>query len=136
LAPNFSQLKVTTSFPGLQKWVVTDLPPLKESRPEIPKLRLKEVRELAPKIILSLPSCFICGVIAPLNLEKLDLAPPGESDGLLQDTNRSLTISQVLVEINRAMVDVLEYFRLVGNLETPPELGYMEDIVKIRQLFG
>jgi hypothetical protein len=83
--------------------------PLKESRPEIPKLRLKEIRELAPKIILSLPSCFIFRVIAPLNLEKLDLAPPGESDGFLQDTNRSLTISQVMVEINRAMVDVLEY---------------------------
>jgi hypothetical protein len=134
LAPNFTQLKITTSFPGLQKWVVTDLPPLKESRPEIPKLRLKEVRELAPKIILSLPSCFILGVIAPLNLEKFDLAPPGESDGFHQDTNRSLTIGQVMVEINRATVDVLEYFGLVGNLETPPELGYMEDIVKIRQL--
>jgi hypothetical protein len=131
LAPNFTQLKITTSFPGLQRWVVTDLPPLKESRPKIPKLRLKEVRELAPKIILSLPSCFILGVIAPLDLEKLDLAPTGESDGFLQDTNRSLTIGQVMVEINRAMVDVLEYFRLVGNLETPPELGYMEDIVKI-----
>jgi hypothetical protein len=57
-----------------------------------------------------------------LDLEKLDLAPPGESDGFLQDTNRSLTIGQVMVEINRAMVDVLEHFGLVGNLETPPEL--------------
>jgi hypothetical protein len=45
-------------------------------------------------------------------------------------------IGQVMVEINRAMVDVLEYFGLVRNLETPPELGYMEDIVKIRQLLG
>jgi hypothetical protein len=53
-------------------------------------------------------------VIAPLDLEKLDLAPPGESDGFLQDTNRSLTIGQVMVEINRAMVDVLEHFGLVG----------------------
>jgi hypothetical protein len=68
LAPNFTQLKFTTGFSGLQKWVVTDLPPLKESRPEIPKLRLKEITELAPKIILSLPSWFILGVIAPLNL--------------------------------------------------------------------
>jgi hypothetical protein len=41
-----------------------------------------------------------------------------------------------MVEINRAMVNVFEHFRLVGNLETPPELGYMEDIVKVRQLLG
>jgi hypothetical protein len=102
----------------LQKWVVIDLPPLKESRPEIPKLSLKELRELAPKIILSLPSCFIFRVIAPLNLEELDLAPPGESDGFFQDTNRSLTIGQVMVEINRVMVDVLKHFGLVRNLET------------------
>jgi hypothetical protein len=126
----------TTSSPGLQKWVVTDLPPLKESRPEIPKLRLKEIRKFAPKIFLSLPSCFILRVIAPLNLEKLNLAPSGESDVFLQDTNRSLTIGQVMVEINRAMVDVLVHFRLIGNLETPPELGYMKDTVKIRQLLG
>jgi hypothetical protein len=93
-------------------------------------------QELARKIILSLPSCFILGVVASLNLEKLDLVPPGELDGFLQDTNRSLTIGQVMIEINRAMVDVIEHFGLVGDLETSPELGYMEDIVKIRQLTG
>jgi hypothetical protein len=41
-----------------------------------------------------------------------------------------------MLEINRAMVDVLEHFGLVENLETPPKLRYMEDIVKIRQLLG
>jgi hypothetical protein len=85
--PQFYQILL-----GLQKWVVADLPPLKESCPEIRKLRLKEIRELAPKIILSLPSCFIFRVIAPLDLEKLDLAPSGESDGFFQDMNWSLTI--------------------------------------------
>jgi hypothetical protein len=41
-----------------------------------------------------------------------------------------------MVEINRVMVDVLEHFGLVRDLETPPQLGYMEDIMKIRQLMG
>jgi hypothetical protein len=76
----------------LQKWVVTDLPPLKESHPEIAKLRLKKIRKLAPKIILSLPNCFVFRVVAPLDLEKLDLAPQGELGGFFQDTNQSLTI--------------------------------------------
>jgi hypothetical protein len=31
------------------------------------------------------------------------------------------------------VVDVLEYFRLVGYLEAFPELGDMEDIMKLRQ---
>jgi hypothetical protein len=135
LAPNFTHL-THHKFSRFIKVGCYRPPPSKESRPEIPKLRLKEIMKLAPKIFLSLPSCFILGVIAPLNLEKSDLVPLGESDGFLQDTNWSLTICQVMVEINRAMVDVLEHFGLVGNLETPLELGYMEDIVKIRQLLG
>jgi hypothetical protein len=34
------------------------------------------------------------------------------------------------------MVDVLEHFGLVRDLETFLELGIMEDVVKIRQLTG
>jgi hypothetical protein len=39
-----------------------------------------------------------------------------------------------MVEINQAMVDVLEHFGLVEDLKTLSELRYMEDILKIRQL--
>jgi hypothetical protein len=39
-----------------------------------------------------------------------------------------------MVEINRAMVDVLEHFGLFKDLKTLSELRYMEDILKIRQL--
>jgi hypothetical protein len=67
----------TRNYAGFEKWDVTDLPPLKESRPEIPRLRAEEVRELAPEIILSFPGGFLVGVVTPLNLEKLDLPSAG-----------------------------------------------------------
>jgi hypothetical protein len=34
------------------------------------------------------------------------------------------------------IVDVLEHFGLFGDLKTFPELGYVEDVMKIRQLTG
>ena len=58
-------------------WSVTAPTPLgKISSPRF-QLILKQVWVLCPKKILALPSCFILGVIAPLNFEKLDGFLPG-----------------------------------------------------------
>ena len=53
-------------------WSVTAPTPLGKISSLRFQLILKQVWVLRPKKILSLPSCFILGVIAPLNSEKLD----------------------------------------------------------------
>jgi hypothetical protein len=88
LAQNFKARK----YAGFEKWVVTDLPPLKESRPEIPDLRAEEIRELAPKIILPFPGGFLLRMITPLDLEKLDLSSASDPYGLFQDSKWFLAV--------------------------------------------
>jgi hypothetical protein len=76
---------------------VTDLRPLKESHPEIPRLRAEEVGELVPEIILSFPGSFLLRVVTPMNLEKLDFPSTGYPYCLLQNSKRFLTVGQIWV---------------------------------------
>jgi hypothetical protein len=71
---------------------VTDLPPLKESRPEIPGLTIEEIWELAPKIILPFLGGFLLGMVTPLHLEKLDLSFTSDPHGLFQDSEWFLAV--------------------------------------------
>ena len=68
---------------GLKFWDVTNLPSLNKilSRDLQRKLGTKAIWELCPNVILSLPSGFLLGMVAPLNLEKLDTPGPGGSVG-------------------------------------------------------
>jgi hypothetical protein len=88
-----AQIFKTRKYARFEKWVVTDLPPLKESHPEIPDLRAEEVRELAPKIILTFPGGFLLRMVTPLNLEKLDLSSPSDPYGFFQDSKWFLAVS-------------------------------------------
>ena len=81
-----------------QKWAVTILPPLQESRPEILRLR-KEVGILLTKTRLSFPSCFFLGMVRPLNFEELGSLVTGLPFGFIQDANRVLAISEIFLEI-------------------------------------
>ena len=125
------QIFKTRKHACYEKWVVTDLPPLKESRPEIPRLRAEEVRELFPEIVLPFPGSFLLRVVTPLNLEKLDFPSAGYPYCLLQNSERFLTVGQVLVQVDRAVVNTLEHLGLVRHLEASSELGYMKNVVEL-----
>src|SRR5215216_1676986 len=81
VTPNFDDLDLNKL--GLKFWDVTNLPPLNKisSRDLQRKLGTKEIWELCPNVIFSLPSSFLLGMVAPLNLEKLDTPGPGGSVG-------------------------------------------------------
>jgi hypothetical protein len=57
-------------------------------------------------------------VVAPLNLVHVDFSSSGEMDILLQNTDWSLVVGQVMVKVNGILVDLLEDLGLVGDLET------------------
>ena len=79
--PNFDDLDLDKL--GLKFWDVTNLPPLNKisSRDLQRELGTKEIWELCPNVIFAFPSGFLLGMVAPLNLEKLDTPGPGGSVG-------------------------------------------------------
>src|SRR3954466_2623725 len=101
---------------------VTDLPPYKNVVPEIPKLGFKEIWKLGSEVVFTFPSCFCFGVVAPLDLEVLDGAASSVPFSLIQNTDRTLTVSQIRLKVNGLMIDVLVKIRLIWDLETLPEL--------------
>jgi hypothetical protein len=75
-------------------------------------------------------------MVTPLHLIHLDLASTGEMNVFLEDTNWPLAVGQVMVKVNRILVNLLEGYGLVGDLETLAKLGDMENIVEFGQLWG
>jgi hypothetical protein len=57
-------------------------------------------------------------MVAPLHLVHLDLASTGEMNTFLKDTDWPLPVGQIMVKVNGILVDLLEGFGLVGDLET------------------
>ena len=78
-------------------------------------LGTKKVWELASKIVFPLPSCFLFGVGAPLNFIELDLAPSGKTNVFIENLDGRLTISQVFVQVDGKVIDVLEDIQVVGD---------------------
>ena len=89
------------------------------------------MRELALEVVLPFPGGFLFCVICPLDLVELDRALTGDSGGFFQDTKGCLAVCEILVDIHRAVIDVLENIRLVRHRQTLPELRDMEDVVHI-----
>jgi hypothetical protein len=73
-------------------------------------------------------------MVTPLDLVHVDLPSTGETDIFFQNTDRSLTVGQVVVEINGILVNFLEGLGLVRGLETLAKLGDVENVMKFRQL--
>ena len=94
-------------------------------------LGFKEVWEFASKIIFAFPSCFFFRVVSPLDFVKLDRTSSGNTNIFFENFEGSLTISQVLVQVDGEVVDVFENIRLVRNFKTLPEQGNVEDIMII-----
>ena len=94
-------------------------------------LGTKEVGKLASKIVFTFPSCFIFRVVSPLDFVELDCAPSGKTNIFVENLDGSLTISQILIQVDGEVVDVFENIRLVRNFETLPEQGNVKDIMII-----
>ncbi len=84
---------------------------------EIRWLRTEEGGEIISKLILSFPSGFLLGVITPLDLTEFNLPSSGETNSFFQNPKGYFSIGQVGVEVEGAIIDVLEHLRLVGHLE-------------------
>ena len=58
------------------------------------------MRVVFAEIILSFPGGFILGMVAPLNLAKLDNLTAGDSAGKLKNLYWLLLVSQIIVQLN------------------------------------
>jgi hypothetical protein len=73
-------------------------------------------------------------MVTPLDFVHVDLLSTGETDIFFQNTDRSLVVGQVVVEVNGILINFLEGLGLVRGLETLAKLGDVEDVMKLRQL--
>ena len=85
------------------------------------KLGTKKIWVLLLHEVFAFPSGFIFGMVAPLYLQKLDASGAGGSVSFLQDVNRHFAVSQILVDIHRSVIDVLEHFGLLRDFKALPE---------------
>ena len=92
---------------------MTDLPPLK--RISSPRFLSEETRKLSLKVIFSFPSGFFLGVVGPLDFEEFDGTSTGDSGIFIQDTKWHISVSEIRVDIHRAVIYVFEHIRLVRD---------------------
>jgi hypothetical protein len=78
---------------------VTNLSPLKESRPRDSRLASKEFRVLGNQIIFTLPGCFFLRVVTPSDFAHSDSLPPGDSIYSLKNLCWLLYVGQVLLDL-------------------------------------
>jgi hypothetical protein len=69
------------------------------------------------KVIFTFPSGFVFGVVTPLNFIHVDLSSTGKTNIFLQDTDWSLAVGQVVVEVNRVLVNFFESFGFAGGVK-------------------
>ena len=73
-------------------------------------------------------------MIAPLHLVELELPSPGKTNLLFEDSEGKLPIGQVLIYVQGTMVNILENFGFVGDLQALAEKRDMEHIMEICKL--
>jgi hypothetical protein len=83
-------------YPQIQG--VTNLCPLKESRPRDSRLASKEFRVLGHQIIFTLLGCFFFKVVTQSDFAHSDCFPPGDSVCSLNDLCWLLDIGQVFLD--------------------------------------
>ncbi len=82
------------------------------------KIRLK-VNRLVINVLVKI---FCFGMVAPLNLEKLDGAASGATFYFVQNADRSLAVGKIRLKVNRLVINVLVKIRTTWRLETLPKL--------------
>ena len=63
-------------------------------------LGAKEVWEFASKIIFTFPGCFLFRMISPLDFVELDRTSSGKTNIFFENLERSITIGQVIVQVD------------------------------------
>jgi hypothetical protein len=109
-------------YPQIQG--VTNLSPLKESRPRDSGLVSKELRVFGHQITFTLPSCFFLGVVIPSDFAHSDGLPSGDSVCSLKDLRWFLCVGQVLLDFK-----TFHWQLLFWHSQTLLQLRYMKDIM-------
>jgi hypothetical protein len=115
-------------YPQIQG--VTNLSPLKESRPRDSGLASKELRIFSHQIIFTLPGFFFLRVVIPSDFAHSDGLPSGDSVCSLKDLRRLLNVGQVLLDFK-----TFNWQLLFWHSQTFLQLRHMKDIMHIRQIF-
>jgi hypothetical protein len=97
VTPEFGERKEEKFFPQIQG--VTNLSPLKDSRPRDSRLASKELRVFSHQIIFTLPGCFFLRVVIPSDFAHSDSLPSGDSVCSLKDLCWFLYVGQVLLDL-------------------------------------
>ena len=108
---------------------VTNLPHYKNSRPENLSGSEEKFGVFFAQTIFAFPSGFIFRMIRPLNFEELGCLVAGFAFRLIKNAARMFLISQVLLKLNRIM---LQFSNRV--LEAASELRHVEYIVDLREV--
>ena len=82
-----------------------------------------------------LPGSFFLRVICPLNLKEFNSTLPGYTHILIENAKGSVTVGQVLVQVNGPEVNILVSEILLRYMKTLLEQIYMKNFMKRRQLF-
>jgi hypothetical protein len=77
---------------------ITNLSPLKESRPQYSRLASKEFRIFSHQIIFTLPSCLFFRVMTPYDFAHFDSLPSGDSVSSLNYLHWLLNVGQVFLD--------------------------------------
>ena len=96
VTPEFVNMSKEILYPQIQG--VTNLSPLKESRPRDSGLVSKEFRVFGFQIIFSFPGCFFFGVVTPSDFAHSDGMSPCDSVCSLQNLRWLLYACQVFLD--------------------------------------
>jgi hypothetical protein len=115
-------------YPQIQG--VTNLSPLKESRPRDSRLASKELRVFSHQIIFTLLGCFFLTVMIPSDFAHSDGLSSGDSVCGLKDLRWLLNVGQVLLDFK-----TFHWQLLFWHSQTLLQLRHMEDIMHCGQAF-
>jgi hypothetical protein len=115
-------------YPQIQG--VTNLSPLKESRPRDSGLASKELRVSGHRIIFTLPGCFFLKVVIPSDFAHSDGLPLGDSICSLKDLCWFLYVGQVLLNLQ-----TFHWQLLFWHMQALLQLRHMKDIMHCGQTF-
>jgi hypothetical protein len=115
-------------YPQIQG--VTNLSPLKESRPRDSRLASKELSVFSHQTIFTLPGCFFLRVMIPSDFAHSDGLPSGDSVCGFKDLRWFLCVGQVLLDLQ-----TFHWQLLFWHSQALLQLRHMKDIMHNRQIF-
>jgi hypothetical protein len=114
-----------------QIWGITNLSPLKESRPRNSRLASKELGIFGHQIVFTLPSCLFFRVMTPSDFAHSDSLPSGDSVCSLNDLRWPLNIGQIFLDFK-----TFHWQLLFWHTQTFLQLRHMKYIMHGRQIFS